>query len=102
MPPRESMETIYLLAVITVIILAGLVLVMETRPMWAQKRFIYEGNLTSHTMFEGFHVFSFGGNTTITEKGWLWKTYLPMDRNVVLYKKAGALIVEERTPAAIA
>ena len=96
MASRGPLDTVYVLVVISLLTLGGAVLIVETRPIWAEKRFIYEGNLTGYTEFEEFQVFTFG-NTTITEKGWLWKTYLPLNKNVALYKKAGALVVEERT-----
>ncbi|MBU7004477.1 MAG: hypothetical protein HXS50_02835, partial [Theionarchaea archaeon] len=60
-----------------------------------------EGNLTSYSKLEDFHVFTFEDNTTSMEIGWLWKTYPRVNRNVRLLRRGRAIIVEETTEPSI-
>jgi hypothetical protein len=90
---REDM--VFSIAIICLFVVAIAVLVIETRSLWAAEKLIHEGNLTSYSKLEELHVFTFEDNTTSMEIGWLWKTYTRVNRNVRLYRRGQAIIVEE-------
>lgn len=85
----------YAMAVVILFGLAIAMLVSVSRPLWAKERLLHQGVLTAHRAYGTIHEFDFSDKTTITEAGWLWKSYLHTNRTVSLLKKDGAIVVRE-------
>ena len=81
--------------IVTLFVLSVLILVGETRSIWAKPVLLHQGVLRSYTSFKGLRYFEFADNTTIVEKGWMWKTFVVKGREVAVYKKGRAIVVEE-------
>jgi hypothetical protein len=94
-------DTIMLLATLAFLVAAAAIITVETRPFWAAKELVYEGNLTGYTTFEDYHVLTFE-NDTITLDGWLWKTHPPLNDYVKVYTRANTIVIEEYSPPTIA
>ena len=88
-------DLIFTAAIVCLFVAAIAIIVVETRSLWATEKLIHEGNLTAYSKLEELHVFTFENNTTSMEAGWLWKTYPRLNRNVRLYRRGRALIIEE-------
>lgn len=84
-------------ATIIILILASAIvlLVVDTRPLWSREKLIHEGFLNDYYEVGGSHIFHFEGDPPIAERGWLWKTFLPRNRTVALYRRGSALVVRE-------
>ncbi len=72
-----------------------LILVGETRSIWAKPVLLRQGTLKAYTSFKGLRYFEFSDNSTLVEKGWMWKTFVPLGREVAVYKKGRAIVVQE-------
>lgn len=92
----------YAAAVLILFGLAIAMLVSVSKPLWAKERLLHQGVLTAHRAYGNIHEFDFSDNTTITEAGWLWKTYLHTNRTVSVLKKDGAIVVREISQPVIA
>ncbi len=100
--PMAREDVACAILILFLFVLAAIILVLETRSLWAKETLIYQGNLTSYARSEGNHSFTFDGNHTITETGWLWKTHPPLNRMVSLYRRGNALVLKEVTEPVIA
>ena len=88
-------DVIFTVAIVCLFATAIAILVVETRSIWASEELIHEGLLTAYNEMEELHIFTFEDNATKMETGWLWKTYPRLNRTVRLYRRGGALILEE-------
>ena len=90
------------IVILSLFVVAAILLVWETRPIWAGKVLVYQGNLTAYSKSSGYHVFSFEDGTSKTLEGWMWKTQVHLYTYQVLYQKGPAIVLEETTEPVIA
>jgi len=88
-------DQIYASVIIAIFVAAAVLLVVDTRPLWSREKLIQKGVLSEHYQLGGSYIFKFRNETPVAEKGWLWKTFLPTNRTVALYRRGGALVVKE-------
>ena len=92
----EREDTIFSAIIVSLFTVAAFLLVWETRPIWAGRNLVHEGNLTGYTEYTGQHLFSFEDGTTMTLDGWMWKTDPRLNRIYALYRKGPAIVLEEK------
>lgn len=90
-----------LIAIVLMMFGAALAIILaETRPLWATKTLAHQGRLLAHQSSARLHFFTFWDESQnqsimVTLEGWLWKTYLPLNRTVSIYTRGGTILVQE-------